>query len=602
MNPAELVDKNHPKLSIRQQCELLSVSRSTLSYKPVEQSEEDRTLMKILDEIYMKDPCIGSRRLPEILERDYAIKANRKRIQRLRHQMGIETIWCRPRHTSIPDKMHRKYPYLLRERNVQWADEVWCADITYVPMPHGHAHLCAVMDWRSRKVLGWAISNTMDSTRTEKALTSAVARCRSLPEIFNTDQGSQFTSPEWTGRLDAPLQHLASAPALGQPNPGACLRDESQTSHADGRNKAGRMKTKMWNLPRRYNLEKCVGSSRVGCYDGTPMSLKTVILCSEWKRPFVFPASVVEEIGKYGETSGGIIDPKNWKDELDRLRSAEVIIGTWGLPRMDSEFLAATPCLRAVLYAAGSVKGFVTDALWSRGISVSSAAAANGIPVAEFTVAAILLSLKRFWHFARGMRLPGGISSDSVGVPGGYHSKVGIVSMGIIGRTVAERLSGLDVELFAYDPFVACGRTADAKVRMIGLAELFAECDVVSVHAPLIPETEGLIGRKLISSMKPGATLINTARGAILVEQDLCEVLAERPDLSAVLDVTHPEPTAPDSPLRSLPNVMLTPHIAGSIQTECARMGMWMAEELARLSAGEPLRHQVTRELLHRIA
>jgi len=121
---------------------------------------------------------------------------------RLRRKMGIETIWCKPKRTSIPDNGHRKYPYLLRERVVEYADEVWCADITYVPMPHGHAYLCAVMDWHSRRVLGWAVSNTMDSALTEKALAAAVAQCRRLPEIFNTDQGSQFTSPEWTGRLE----------------------------------------------------------------------------------------------------------------------------------------------------------------------------------------------------------------------------------------------------------------------------------------------------------------------------------------------------------------------------------------------------------------
>lgn len=158
--------------------------------------------MRILDEIYMKDPCMGSRRLGEVLERDHGIKANRKRIQRLRRKMGIETIWCRPRRTSVPDNGHRKYPYLLRERIVEFADEVWCADITYIRMPHGHAYLCAVMDWYSRKVLGWAVSNTMDSALTEKAVTAAVAQCGGLPEIFNTDQGSQFTSPEWTGRLE----------------------------------------------------------------------------------------------------------------------------------------------------------------------------------------------------------------------------------------------------------------------------------------------------------------------------------------------------------------------------------------------------------------
>ncbi|GAB4169842.1 MAG: hypothetical protein Fur0032_08500 [Terrimicrobiaceae bacterium] len=160
-------------------------------------------LMRVMDEIYMKDPCIGSRRLVTVLERDHGIKANRKRIQRLRREMGIETIWCRPRRTSLPDHGHRKYPYLLRDRVVSRADEAWCADITYIPMPHGHAYQCAVMDWYSRKVLGWAVSNTMDSALTEKALAEALAHSQSLPEIFNTDQGSQFTSPEWTGRIEA---------------------------------------------------------------------------------------------------------------------------------------------------------------------------------------------------------------------------------------------------------------------------------------------------------------------------------------------------------------------------------------------------------------
>ena len=203
MNRAELVEKNHPKLSLREQCNLLGVSRTALSYKPVEESAEDVSLMRLMDEIYMKDPCVGSRRLVTLLERDHGMKVNRKRVQRLRRKMGIETIWCRPRRTSIPEGGHRKYPYLLRDRPVGHADEVWCADITYVPMPHGHAYLCAVMDWYSRKVLGWAVSNTMDAQLTAEAMTAALAQSRGLPDIFNTDQGSQFTSPEWTGRLES---------------------------------------------------------------------------------------------------------------------------------------------------------------------------------------------------------------------------------------------------------------------------------------------------------------------------------------------------------------------------------------------------------------
>lgn len=123
---------------------------------------EGLSLMRLLDEIYLRDPGLGKRRLGTVPERDHAVKANRKRLRRLRQIMGVETIWGRPR-TSMPDDGHRKYPYLLLRLVVSHPDPVWCADITYVPMPHGHAYLCAVMDWYSRKVLGWALSNTMDA-------------------------------------------------------------------------------------------------------------------------------------------------------------------------------------------------------------------------------------------------------------------------------------------------------------------------------------------------------------------------------------------------------------------------------------------------------
>jgi putative transposase len=135
-----------------------------------------------------------------ILERDYDRKVNRKRLCRLRREMGQEAIWCQPR-TSIPDDTHRKYPYLLRKLKIERPDHVWCADITYVPMAHGNAYLCAVMDWHSRKVLGWELSNTMDSGLCLRALEKALARTGRVPEIFNTDQGCQFTSEEWIARL-----------------------------------------------------------------------------------------------------------------------------------------------------------------------------------------------------------------------------------------------------------------------------------------------------------------------------------------------------------------------------------------------------------------
>jgi len=195
------VDKKHPKVSVRRQCVLLSVARSSVDYQPVEESEEDRRIKRLLDEIYLEDPTLGSRRLVTVLERDHGLKVNRKRVRRLRHEMGQESIWCRPR-TSIPNETHRKYPYLLRGLEIKAPDQVWCADITYVPMPGGHAYLCAVMDWFSRKVLGWAVSNTIDTTLCLRALEEAIANAGRVPEIFNTDQGCQFTSEEWTGRLN----------------------------------------------------------------------------------------------------------------------------------------------------------------------------------------------------------------------------------------------------------------------------------------------------------------------------------------------------------------------------------------------------------------
>ena len=185
---------------MRKQCELLGVARSTVDYQPMAEAPEDILVKRLLDEIYMIDPCLGSRRLVTVLARDHGVKINRKRLQRLRREIGHEAIWCKPR-TSIPDHGHRKYPYLLRNLAITRPDQVWCTDITYVPMPGGHAYLCAVMDWHSRKVLGWAVSNTMETGLCLEALNNALVATGKVPEIFNTDQGCQFTSSEWTGKL-----------------------------------------------------------------------------------------------------------------------------------------------------------------------------------------------------------------------------------------------------------------------------------------------------------------------------------------------------------------------------------------------------------------
>jgi putative transposase len=185
---------------MRKQCQLLGLSRSTIDYEPVPESEENWRIKRLLDEIYLNDPCLGTRRLITVLERDYSLSINRKRLQRLRHEMGMEAIYCKPR-TSLRNEEDHIWPYLLRDMQIEQPNHVWCTDITYIPMPRGHAFLCAIMDWYSRRVLGWSLSNTMDTGLCLRALEQAKKVAGQWPEIINTDQGSQFTSREWTGKL-----------------------------------------------------------------------------------------------------------------------------------------------------------------------------------------------------------------------------------------------------------------------------------------------------------------------------------------------------------------------------------------------------------------
>ena len=284
--------------------------------------------------------------------------------------------------------------------------------------------------------------------------------------------------------------------------------------------------------------------------------------------------------------------PMNRAEALKRpdlLAEADVIFSGWGAPKMDAAFLDAAPRLKAVFYGAGTIRYFTTETFWERGIVVSSAYAANAVPVAEYTLAAILFSLKNgLWHAfesKRRRRL-----TERIPCAGAYRSKIGLVSLGMVGRLVREKLRGFDVDVLAYDPFVNEADAAALDVELVSLDELFSICDVISLHTPLLKETEGLIEGRHFERMKPRASFINTARGAIVREPEMLDVLSRRTDLTALLDVTWPDPPADDSPLWDLPNVVLTPHIAGSRNGECRRMGALMLEEFDRWTRGEELR------------
>jgi putative transposase len=188
----------NPHLSIRRQCELLGLNRSSYYLPPAVESEENLRLMRLIDQQYLKTPFYGSRRMTASLERS-GEAVNRKRVQRLMALMGLEALFPRPRTTTAnPDA--RVYPYLLRDRALTRVNEVWSSDITYVPMRHGFMYLTAVIDWYSRYVLSWQLSNTLEGRFCLEALDEALQWGQ--PEIFNTDQGSQFTSREYTGRLE----------------------------------------------------------------------------------------------------------------------------------------------------------------------------------------------------------------------------------------------------------------------------------------------------------------------------------------------------------------------------------------------------------------
>ncbi len=190
-----MVDPRRPNLSIARQCRLLNLQRSSFYYRPKPVKAEDLELMRLIDEQYLKVPTWGSRSMRNHLRRlGYTI--NRKRMQRLMRLMGLEAIYPRPR-TSRPHPEHAIYPYLLRDMNIESPNQVWSADITYVPMSRGFLYLVAVMDWQSRKVLSWRLSNTMDADFCVEALREAI-RDYGRPDIFNTDQGAQFTSGAFT--------------------------------------------------------------------------------------------------------------------------------------------------------------------------------------------------------------------------------------------------------------------------------------------------------------------------------------------------------------------------------------------------------------------
>ncbi len=284
------------------------------------------------------------------------------------------------------------------------------------------------------------------------------------------------------------------------------------------------------------------------------------------------------------------------------LRNIEVLFSTWGMDEALAHLAAELPKLQAFFYAAGSVRHFAAPLL-ERGIIVVSAWAANAVPVAQFTVSQIQLALKGYFRNVREARLPSNRGRVlAAGAPGIWEETVALLGCGMAGRAVAERLRPLGLDLLAFDPYLSDADAAGLGVRKVSLADAFSTAYVVSNHLADLPPTRGLLTRRHFESMRPGAAFINTGRGATVAEADLAAVLAIRPDLTALLDVTYPEPPPADSPWYRLENVQLSTHIAGSSGNEVVRMADCCLDEFAAWRSGAPLTYQVTRAMLEKMA
>jgi len=287
-----------------------------------------------------------------------------------------------------------------------------------------------------------------------------------------------------------------------------------------------------------------------------------------------------------------VISPQAYRASSETWPNVEMIFSGWGMVPMDESFFRRFPKVKMVFYGAGTVRSFVTDAFWRRKVRLTNAAAANAVPVSEFTIAQILFALKHGWQQMWFIRKHGKFPPPYL-LPGAYQTTVGLISIGRIGRLVAERLQHFDLKVIAYDPLFSPEEAANLNVRLVSLEQIFTLADVISCHTPVLKTTEKMIQGRHFEAMKPGATFINTARGAVVDESEMINVLKNRTDIYAMLDVTEPMPPVAGSPLYTLENVMLTPHIAGSLGFECRRMGRSMLEELDRYLSGKALQYEI---------
>lgn len=313
----------------------------------------------------------------------------------------------------------------------------------------------------------------------------------------------------------------------------------------------------------------------------------------------IFDSSFKTRLAANAQLFPHVLTKENFDEFAPQLREVEAIFSTWGMWDLSTAQLELLPNLKALFYAAGSVRHFA-PALLTRGIIVTSSWQANAVPVAEWTLAHILLANKGAFRNEREYRSRA--DHNAFRGRGNYGATVSLLGAGQIGRRVIEFLRPFNLNVLVFDPFLPAGEAQTLGVEKVELDEAFRRGDVVSNHLADLPSTERMIRGVHLNSMPPDATFINTGRGRTLDHDELLEVFSRRDDLTALLDVTDPEPLPLSHPLRDLFNVHLTSHIAGSIGDEVARMGEYALSEFERWQLGESLHFAVTLEMLETMA
>ena len=333
--------------------------------------------------------------------------------------------------------------------------------------------------------------------------------------------------------------------------------------------------------------------------------MKAIFLCEKTDKIFsVFTDETVSELQKLTDIEKKVYIKEEVLRDPARFSDIAFIFSTWGMPEFtEDEIKFCFPSLKCVFYGAGTVQSFARPFL-NCGVKVFSAWAANAVPVAEFTVAQIILANKGYFltnrlYHAQGRKSAGAAFKKC---NGNYGETVGIIGAGMIGKLVIGMLKQYNLKVIAFDPFLPEEKAEKLGIEKCELHEVFERAFVVSNHLANNAQTKGMLRYDHFRRMRENAVFINTGRGAQVVEDDLVRVLRERPDLTALLDVTYPEPPADDHPFYTLPNCLLTPHIAGSAGDEVARMGEYMLDEYRAFLNGESCKYEVSMKMLETMA